>query len=253
MFSAAFSPAFARVSLQDAAERSLAAEMQSLAPSALIILFELDLTPIGEADLFRFHAGVNEKMAPVVWRGEEYLPMPIKASGYETNSQGTLPRPKVQIANADGIMSALVLSYDDLIGCRLTRRRTYARYLDAVNFVEGNPQADPEVEFPPDTFYVNRLLSDVPEELTEFELAPLTEVQGIKAPRRQVIGDTCSFRYRDPDTCQYAGAAMFDTDNNPTTNPVLDRCNHKTSGCLIRHPDQSLPFGNFPGASLIRA
>lgn len=252
MFSQSFSPAFARVTVQETVEKSLEAELQSLAPSALIILYELDLTTAGEPEIFRFHSGVNEKMAPVVWRGEEYFPMPIKASGYEVSSQGVLPHPKMQISNADGVLSALVQSYDDMIGCKVTRRRTFARYLDAVNFVEGNPTEDPEVEFPRDIFYVNQKTHES-REMLEFELAPLVEVQGIKVPRRQVIGNMCSFRYRDPDTCQYIGAAMFDANDQPTTNPAFDRCSHKVSGCLCRHTNKPMPFGGYPGASLTRA
>ncbi|MDA6336866.1 hypothetical protein OSK69_25605, partial [Escherichia coli] len=33
-----------------------------------------------------------------------------------------------------------------LVGATVVRRRVYARFLDAVNFVAGNPEADPEQE-----------------------------------------------------------------------------------------------------------
>lgn len=251
MFSQSFSPAFARVTRQDEVEKLITAEQQSLSPSALVALYELDLSTIDGTDIFRFHNGVSEVMQPVVWAGNEYYPMPITAEGYEVSSQGTLPKPKMTIANTDGLLSAIVRNYKDLIGCKVTRIRTYARYLDAVNFSEGNELADSTAELPRDIYFVNRKVSE-DKKVIQFELAPLMEVQGIMIPRRQVIGDLCLFKYRDPDSCRYTGPG-FDRDNNPTSNPALDRCNHKVSGCFCRHPNSPMPFGNFPGASLGRS
>src|SRR5260364_95548 len=41
-------------------------------------------------------------------------------------------------------------------GCRLIRKRTFARFLDAVNFPEGNPEADPNQHFSDEIWCVDR-------------------------------------------------------------------------------------------------
>ena len=113
---------------------SITSEIQSLSPSALVELYELDTTIYPDGGVFYFHAGTNKLTQPVVWQGKSYLPLPIEASGFELSSKGTLPRPKLAVANIGGIFSAEVISHDDLIGCKITRRRTFARFLDSDNF-----------------------------------------------------------------------------------------------------------------------
>ena len=113
---------------------TITSEIQSLAPSALVELFELDTTVYPDGGVFYFHAGTNKVTQPVVWQGKTYQPLPIEASGFELSSKGTLPRPRITVANVGGLFSAEVIAHDDLIGCKVTRRRTFARFLDSDNF-----------------------------------------------------------------------------------------------------------------------
>lgn len=114
---------------------SLTKEIQSLSPTALIELFVLDMTAAGQGFLY-FHAGTNQLVANVVWQGHTYSAMPIEAEGFAAGTTGTLPRPKIRLANIDGAFSSVVAQYNDLIGYKLTRKRTFQKYLDAVNFPE---------------------------------------------------------------------------------------------------------------------
>lgn len=72
------------------------------------------------------------------------------------NSKGTLTRPKIKVANFKGLFSAMVRDLDDLVGAKLIRRRTFARFLDARNFKDGNPAADPMQAFPDDLWYFDQ-------------------------------------------------------------------------------------------------
>jgi lambda family phage minor tail protein L len=47
------------------------------------------------------------------------------------------------VGNVDGSITALCLSYQDLVGAVLTRHRTLGKYLDAANFGGTNATADP--------------------------------------------------------------------------------------------------------------
>lgn len=113
--------------------QTITSEIQKLEPSAIIELFEMDATAFG-GDLLRFHAGTNGLRQNLVWQGNTYTAFPIKTSGFDMSGNGQLPRPKLQVANVTGAITLLVLTYDDLLGAKITRKRTLAKYLDAVNF-----------------------------------------------------------------------------------------------------------------------
>ncbi len=113
--------------------QAITSEIQKLEPSAIIELFELDATAFG-GDLLRFHAGTNGLRQNLVWQGNTYTAFPVQASGFDLSGNGQLPRPKLQVANITGAITLLVLTYDDLLGAKVTRKRTLAKYLDAVNF-----------------------------------------------------------------------------------------------------------------------
>jgi lambda family phage minor tail protein L len=239
----------------------------------LVELFELDTTIYPGGSVLRFHAGINGLSAYVTFNGQQYVPLPIEAEGFEWSGSGPLPRPTVRVANVTGLMGAAVREMEDLIGCKLTRRRTFVKYLDAVNFEGGvNPTADPSAEFTKDVFYVNRKASEN-KFMIEFELASMLDVQGVKLPKRIVAPNVCSWGYRSAE-CGYVGGPVADKDDNPTTNPELDQCSKRTTGCKLRFTKAALaaqsatapqgrlevtfvaraglPFGNFPGAGLLR-
>ena len=119
--------------------------LQDINPSAIIELFTLQLsTPLhGANTIYRFHAGSNlNANGQIVWAGNAYLRFPIQASGFSFQ-KGQLPRPKIIISNATGLISAILLSVNetttvnDLTGATVTRIRTLAKFIDAVNFADG--------------------------------------------------------------------------------------------------------------------
>jgi lambda family phage minor tail protein L len=225
-------------------------DIQKLEPGAIVELFEVDLTPFG-GDLLRFHAGTNELRQGVVWKGNAYTAFPVQASGFEFNGQGQNPRPKLVVANVLGSITALVLQYQDIVGARVTRRRTLAKYLDAVNFPGGvNPTADPTAEFPNDVFYIDRKAGET-NEVVEFELAAAMDMSGVMLPRRQVVQNVCPWRYRSSE-CSYTGANYFDANDQPTT-LANDVCGKRLSSCKARFGEYGeLPYGGMPAAGLVR-
>ena len=95
----------------------LTTEMQKLAPSAIIELFKLEIPNVEGATYF--HAGTNEFHTDVVWQGQKYLSLPLAVEGFDVSAKGELPRPKISIANVQGLFSGLIRMYDDLIGAKL--------------------------------------------------------------------------------------------------------------------------------------
>ena len=142
-------------------------------------------------DIYRFHSGSNlNANGKIVWDGNDYLRFPILASGFAFQG-GQLPRPKISISNATGLMTTLLLSMNqitagnDLTGAILTRIRTLAKFIDAVNFADGqNTTADATAEFPREIYGIDRKSIET-RELVEFELAAPTDLAGVRIPKRQ--------------------------------------------------------------------
>ena len=169
--------------------------LQSINPSAIIELFTLQLSNAlhGANTIYRFHAGSNlNANGKIVWAGNEYLRFPIQASGFAFQ-KGQLPRPKITISNATGLISAILLNVNetttgnDLTGATVTRIRTLAKFLDAVNFPGNtNPLGTPDsnAEFPKEIYAIDRKSTET-REIVEFELAAPTDLAGVRIPKRQ--------------------------------------------------------------------
>ena len=168
-------------------------DLQSINPSAIIELFtlQLDTALHGANTIYRFHAGSNlNANGEIVWAGNSYLRFPVQASGFAFQ-KGQLPRPKISISNATGLISAILLNVNetttgnDLTGATVTRIRTLAKFIDAVNFANGtNATADPTAEFPQEVYSIDRKSIET-REVVEFELAAPTDLAGVRIPKRQ--------------------------------------------------------------------
>jgi lambda family phage minor tail protein L len=173
-------------------------------------------------------------------------------SGFEFSAGGQLPRPQMVVSNVTGAITALVLAYNDLLGAKVTRKRTMTKYLDAVNFIGGvNPNADPDAEFNDDIFFIERKTTEN-NQAVSFELSASFDVQGVKLPRRQIIQNICPWKYRGAE-CGYTGTNYFDSNDNSVASSSLDVCGKRLSSCELRFgTNLELPFGGFPAAGLVR-
>ncbi|KDT54032.1 phage minor tail protein L [Escherichia coli 3-267-03_S1_C3] len=106
-----------------------------------------------------------------------------------------------------------------------------ARFLDAVNFVAGNPEADPEQELS-DRWVVEQM-SELTAMTASFVLATPTETDGALFPGRIMLANTCMWTYRS-DECGYTGGAVADEFDKPTTDIRKDRCSKCMRGCEMR-------------------
>ena len=133
-------------------QSSLNKQLISLTPDAIVNLYEIDFSilqenfeqlkdlygiNIGADAIYRFCPMINGTN-PVIWQGNSYQPLPIKMEGFEHKSDGRLPRPTLTIANPEGIFSKIVHSNEDFANCKVSRKRTYARFLDDENFLNSN-------------------------------------------------------------------------------------------------------------------
>lgn len=175
---------------------------------ALVELFDIDLSPItnNAADIYYFTNQTKEDGSAIIWQGNEYTPLPIISSGYERNTSGTIAQPSLTVANILGTFSSLVDEYDDLVGAKITRHRTLAKYLD------GEPEADALQEFPVDIFYIERKSEETALTIT-WTLASILDLEGLKLPRRIITQNLCIWKYRSSE-CGYTGGPLFDERDN---------------------------------------
>lgn len=227
--------------------QSIQEQLQSLEPSAIIELFQLELTEAvnGIDQTLYYHAGTNELVTDIVFDGITYTAYPIVVEGFEVTAKGTLPRPSMQVANANSGISGLIVTYNPL-QAKVTRIRTCKKFLDAVNFASGNPTADPTAKFEDEIWYIDRVANENPE-LVEFELTSKLDLTNLALPRRQVL-EHCPWKYRGEE-CGYTGTAFFDLNDQPTTE-AFDQCAKRYSSCTKRFPTGKVPFGGFPAARL---
>ena len=181
---------------------AIVSNLQSINPSSVIELFVLTLTeglnyPTGNPDnvttTYRFHAGSSLKdNGEIVWAGNSYRRFPVKAEGFAF-TKGQLPRPTLTISNALGTITSILLTVNatttgnDLTGATVTRIRTLARFIDAVNFPSDvNPYGTPDsnAEFPQEIYKIDRKAAEN-RQVVQFELAAVFDLAGIRAPNRQ--------------------------------------------------------------------
>ncbi|MGM3151036.1 phage minor tail protein L, partial [Escherichia coli] len=79
-------------------------------------------------------------------QGRKYEAYPIDGSGFEMNGRGSSARPSLTVSNLFGLVTGMAEDLQSLVGGTVVRRKVYARFLDVVNFVNGNSEADPEQE-----------------------------------------------------------------------------------------------------------
>jgi lambda family phage minor tail protein L len=246
-------------------------ELQKLEPSAVIDLFEIRLTKaVNNVDeTLRYHAGTNELTAPIEFNGNTYVAAPVEVSGFESSAKGTIARPTLKVANANGAISSLIVQQNyNPLKAEVVRIRTFKKFLDAANFSGGNATADPDAKTE-EIWYIDRVSSENLQ-FVEFELTAKLDMANLELPRRKVT-EFCPWKYRG-NRCTYDGNRYYRVDdveiskeemeglaaiNGLTFDEAVnkfDNCGKRVSSCRLRFPDNegdnniALPFGGFLGA-----
>lgn len=225
---------------------TLEADVQKNWHDGIVELFDLDLSVItGDInDKFYFTDQLKPDNTKIVWQGRTYEPLPILAAGYEKTTTGQIPQPSLTVANVLGTFTQVIAALDDLVGGKVTRRRTLGKYLD------GEPAADPSQEFPLDIFFIERKTEENALTIT-WQLASVLDLEGVQLPRRIITQNFCQWKYRSSE-CGYTGGPVADANDRSTSDPNIDQCGKRLGSCQLRFPNESLPFGGFPGANLGR-
>jgi len=226
-------------------EENIASDTQKLEVGDIIALYEIELEDVGSNQILYFTESINNDYTPIAFNSRTYYPIHLESSGWEVTGQETLPRPKLIVSNVLLSFVSHINTFDDMIGAKLIRRRTFKKYLD------GQPTANPDAEFPKDIFRIRQKTQQT-KAAVEFELSPYIDFEGIKIPKRQILRDFCTWIYRqynsgtggfddfDPNeinhiiTCPYIGDYYYNKFGVRVTNPRDDKCGKRLTDCEMR-------------------
>ena len=231
---------------------------QEFNPGALVHLYIVDLSVLG-GGITRWADSSNDTSA-IVFNGDTYTPLRIEADGFEWSGKGSIPTPTIRIFPTDGIKAAMI-AYKDFIGAKITRIKTFSRFLD------GQPDADPNQKFADEVYYFEQKTL-FNKNSVEWSLSSTLDQEGVELPKKRVLKDVCELVYRVYDDsvspasftytavvdggCPYNGASYFDVEGNSVTID-LDKCGKRLSECKRRFgSNATLPFGGFPGVTNFR-
>jgi lambda family phage minor tail protein L len=213
--------------------------------SEIIDLYILDTTSLGGS--IAYFTPMTEGGSNVVFCGVTYIQLPCEITGMEIKGDGTMPRPRIKVANVFLTFVGMVNAYQDGIGSKVTRIRTFKKYLDS------QVTADSAAQFPKDIFYIEQKVTQT-KHFIEWELVSPMDIGQKKIPKNQVLA-YCQHRYRIYDsgfdytlaTCPYSGTDYFDSSGASTTIDG-DKCGKTLSDCELRYSAASdeLPFKGFP-------
>lgn len=220
---------------------SLETDVKKQSVPALVDLYILDLNSINVAEIYYFYPGTDVDNQPVQYLAHSYLPWPVEMTGFEKRGTGSEARPKGRISNIGGSVSALVEQYDDLVGAKLTRRRTLKTYVDA-----NDPNYFDEI------WIIEQKTSESALAI-EFDLVTAMDFIDKKLPGRIAIANACPWRYAS--TANGSGCSWprtnpskyFDRNGNAVSTLAQDDCGKRLSDCKLRFgAGNPLDFGGFP-------
>lgn len=228
--------------------------VQEFSPGNLVELYVVDLTVLG-GGVTRWANSVRTSTA-ITFDGDIYTPIAIEAEGFERNGRGAIPTPTIRLFPSDGIKAAM-LAYGDLIGGKITRIKTFSRFLD------GEPDANPDERFP-DEIYLFEQKTQFNKNVVEWSLSSVLDQEGVMIPKVPFLKDVCQLKYRRwngasfdyvlsaDGGCPYNGTSYYDVDGNVVTIDA-DKCGKRLSECKRRFGDYAvLPFLAFPGITAYR-
>ena len=213
--------------------------------SDLIDLYKIDASNV-DGGIYYF-TPATEGGSSVTFGGQIYLQLACEITGMEVTGDGRMPRPKIKVANIFLAFTGLINEYQDGIGAKVTRIRTFKKYLDS------QATSDATAQFPSDIFYIEQKTVQN-KHYIEWELVSPLDIGQKQIPKNQVLS-YCQHRYRIYDsgfdytlaTCPYTGTTYFDNEGVSTT-IANDKCGKTLSDCELRYStaDAELPFKGFP-------
>ena len=175
-------------------------EVQSLEQdSGLVILYEIELSSSSSA---YFAPAKDNDLADIQMYDFDnnsqlntYKAIPFQGEGFEVSSTGVSPRPVVTFSNilTDFQTEVGTSDFQSLVGKKIIRRRTLAKYLKDGSADTGS--GNTPIEFPRQTWVIDRVEQENAAEIS-FELTSPFSVEGLVLPYRVVGHNACPWVFQ---------------------------------------------------------
>jgi lambda family phage minor tail protein L len=195
----------------------VARSLLDLEPTAILDLFLVFPDTVKKPQTsYAIHNGSNFKKG-IVWQDRDYMPIGLEIEGFEINADGRVNRPKMKISNKDYFITNLLRKNDDFKNARITRIRTFVKFLDDENFDGGNPfgSSDSTAELSRQDYIVSQKVQEN-KIYVELELTSPLDLDNFEINSRRVMGKYCYWQYRGMG-CQYQGVPVQKEDGRPFT------------------------------------
>ena len=144
--------------------------------SPFIELYTIDLTAIG-GSVYNYTNNVNSTGGNIVFGSTTYAALPIKTEGWDYVSTGQSPKPTLTLSNVNKTMMSAVIALGDMVGGKVTRYRTYEKFLgDSSKFIG------------PDVYLIEQKIAHN-KNFISWQLTSVLDRMGIRLPRRQCLKD----------------------------------------------------------------
>ncbi len=192
------------------AERIAIKDLQKLEQSSGIVdLYEIELNNNAKAYITKAPDGSLQNIELYDYdthtQKNTYIPIPLEIEGIDVTTKGVSARPVLTIANilTDFENAISPLTFQDLIGKKIYRRRTLQKYL--VGEASETASGVAPVEFPRQMWVVDRVEQEDSLSIA-FELTSPFNTEGLVLPYRVVGHNACPW--------QYQGASPEKTESN---------------------------------------
>lgn len=163
-------------------------ELNSLAPDAIVTLFEFNTTPIidvptGNDSLYYTNQPVGED-GYILWDGDQYLPFPFEFSGIASSADGTSPaRPIISVSNVNKVIFSVFSLLGDLTGVSVKRTQTCFKYTDLGDTPDTNSV------FSIQEYTISKMVQHR-KSIIEYELSTPLDQPFAKIPKRNILADS---------------------------------------------------------------
>lgn len=148
--------------------------------SGKVELFDFDLTMFG-GPIYHFTPQPCGDLGYVTFGGVQYQQFPFQLSGVSNSAEGSLPRPTLAVgAVSNLVFKAALIQYGSLLGAKVTRRITYAKYLD------GASNANSSYHSVAESWFINQVQEHSKTQIV-FELALPMDRPNIILPPGQIL------------------------------------------------------------------
>ena len=149
--------------------------------SAWVELYTIDLTDFG-GTIFHFCNHLNKSGGLVSFGNIPYAAIPLAVEGWGSNLTGVSAKPTMSVSNLGKVLQAAIITQGDMVGARVERIRTYAKFLD-----DGETPS-PETFLGPDVMFIEQKVMHS-RKVVQFQLCSVLDRMGMRLPRRQVLKD----------------------------------------------------------------